>query len=211
VASSSPFAGLGDGPAQDAVVLELGRPTRAALGCFGLATLFLAAVALAALSYAILDTPGPPHAPPALRVVAAVLGSLFLLMVLALAAVAVRVVRHRQGVAFDSDAVWWRTERDLVRLPWAEIAVVRSVPPVVIKGARSSVPRTPRVEVCPVDEATVRRYPALAGSVTSGEPVRPDLPALRFVFRLSSGADEPAVADAVRRFAPGRWAADQSG
>jgi hypothetical protein len=210
VASSSPFAGFEDGPAQDAVVVEPGRPTRSALGCFGLTTVFLAIVALAALSYAILGTPGPRDAPGALRVIAAVLGALFVSMVIALVAVAVRVVRHRQGVAFDSDAVWWRTERDLVRLPWAEIALIRTVPP-PRGGARTSTPRTPRVEICPVDEATIRRHPALADSVTSGEPVRPDLPALRFAFRLSSGADEPAVVDAVRRFAPDRWATEQPG
>ena len=72
MASSSPFADVADGPAEDAVIVELGRPTRVALGCFGATTVFLALVALAALSYAIFAVPGPATAPPALRPVAAV-------------------------------------------------------------------------------------------------------------------------------------------
>jgi hypothetical protein len=209
--SRSPFADVTDGPAEDAVVVALGRPTRAALGCFGLTTLFLAAVALAALSYAVFDEPGPTDAPAALRVVAAVLGALFLLMVVGLATIAVRALRHRQGVAFDADAVWWRGERAVVRLPWAEIAVVRVVAPVIVKGMRTSAPRTPSVEVCPLVESTVLGHPELADQVTSGEPVRPDLPGLRFTFRLSSADDEPVVADAVARFAADRWTADRPG
>lgn len=202
---TSPFADVTDGPADDAVVVALGGPTRVALGCFGLTTLFLAVVALGALSYAVLGTPGPVAAPGSLHVVAGVLGGLFLLIVLGLAAVAVRAVRHRQGLAFDADAVWCRPERALVRVPWAEIGAVRVVPPVVIKGIRTSAPRTPAVELCPVDEAAVRRYPELADSVTAGEPVRPELPALRFAFRLSSSADGQTVASATARFAPDKW------
>jgi hypothetical protein len=135
----------------------------------------------------------------------------FGLMVVALVVVTVRVVRQRQGVAFDADALWWRTERGLARLPWPEIDAVRVVAPVVIRGMRSSTPRTPRVEVCPVEEATVRRYPALADSITAGEPVRAELPVLRFTFRLPTAAHGPVVADAVTRFAPDRWLADQAG
>jgi hypothetical protein len=205
VASSSPFAGLPDGPAPDAVVIELGRPTRAALGCFGVTTLFLAALAAAALSYAVAEHPaGAP------RVVAAVLGTLFLLMVVALVIVAVRVVRQRHGVAFDADALWWRTERGVAKVPWPEIGAVRVVAPVVVRGMRSSAPRTPRVEVCPVDEATVRQQPALADSVTAGEPIRADLPVLRFTFRLPTAAHESVVAAAVARFAPDVWLPDQA-
>jgi hypothetical protein len=129
-------------------------------------------------------------------------------MAIALVVVATRVVRQRQGIAFDADALWWRTERGLARLPWAEIGAVRVVAPVVIKGMRSSAPRTPRVEVCPLDEATIRGYPALADSVTAGEPVRADLPVLRFTFRLPRAEDEPVVAAAVARFAQGLWLAE---
>ncbi|HEX5119390.1 MAG TPA: hypothetical protein VFW65_29720 [Pseudonocardiaceae bacterium] len=198
----SPFADTADGPAADAVIVELGRPTRMALGCFGATTVFLAFVALAALSYAAFTWPGPVTAPPALRPVAAVLGVLFLAMVCGLVAVAVRVVRHRQALAFDADAVWCRTERATVRLPWADLAAVRIVAPSLPKGVRTSAPRTPTVELCPAAEATVRRHPELADSVTGGEPVRPDLPSLRFAFRLSSADDEPAVDAALDRFAP---------
>lgn len=206
----SPFADLADsqgGPAPDAVVVELGRPTRAALGCFGLTTLFLAAVALAALSYAVFREPGPRTAPPSLRVVAAVLGGIFLLIVLGLGTIAVKAVRSRQGMAVDADAVWWRADRTLVRLPWSDIAAARLVTPTRIRGQRTSTPRTPAVELCPVDEQTVRRYPALADRVTGGEPARPGLPALRFAFRLPSVEDGPRMAEALARFAPVQWAA----
>jgi hypothetical protein len=198
----SPFADTTDGPAEDAVLVELGRPTRIALGCFGGTTVFLAFVALAALSYAVFTWPGPVTAPPALRPVAAVLGVLFLAMVCGLVAVAVRVVRHRQALAFDAAAVWCRTERATVRLPWSELAAVRVVAPIVPKGMRTSAPRTPTVELCPAAEATVRQHPELAESVTGGAPVRPDLPTLRFAFRLSSADDEPVVEAALDRFAP---------
>lgn len=202
MARSAPFADVADGPAEDAVIVELGRPTRKAFGCFVVTTVFLALVALAALSYAIFAVPGPATAPPALRPVAAVLGVIFLAMVCGLVAVTVRVVRHRQALAFDADAVWCRTERATVRLPWTDFAAVRVVAPVVPKGVRTSAPRTPVVELCPAAEATVLRHPELADSVTGGEPVRPDLPALRFAFRLSSDDDRPAVDAALDRFAP---------
>jgi hypothetical protein len=208
---SSPFADLAgpqDGPAADAVVVELGRPTRAALGCFGLTTLFLAAVALAALSYALFGQPGPRDAPPSLRLVAAVLGGIFLLIVVVLGAVAVKAVRGRQGLALDADGVWWRADRTLVRLPWSDIAAARLVgPPARVRGARTSTPRTPAVELCPVDIETIRRYPALTDWVTGGEPVGPGGSTMRFAFRLPSVADGEAMGEAMARFAPVQWAA----
>ena len=203
--SRSPFTGCSDGPSADAVVVPLGRPTRAALGCFGLTTLFLAVVALAALSYGIVGAPGPQGAPAALRPVAAVLGVVFAVIVAGLVTVIVRATAPRQGLAFDADAVWWRADRSLVRLPWQDIAVVRVVAPATTKGVRTSAPRMPTVEVCPVDEATVLRHPALADCVTGGEPVRDGLPRLRFAFRLSSAEDGRLVAAAVPRCAPERW------
>jgi hypothetical protein len=202
----SPFADVADGPSSDAVVADLGRPTRAALGCFGGTTLFLALVALAALSYAVFDQPGPHDAPQSLRVVAAVLGGIFLLIVVGLVVVALRVVRGRQGVAFDATGVWWRADRTLVRLPWSDIAAARVVTPVRIRGVRTSAPKTPAVELCPVDEQVVRRHPELTDRVTAGEPLHPDLTTLRFAFRLSCPDDERPVADALARFAPEQWA-----
>lgn len=202
MAGSSPFADVADGPAQDAVIVDLIRPTRRALGCFLVTTVFLACVALAAVSYAIFTVPGPVDAPPALRPVAGVLGGLFLAIVCALVMVAVRAVRRRQALALDADGVWCRTERAVVRLPWSELAAARVVAPTVPKGVRTSAPRTPTLELCPADETTVRRHPELADSVTGGEPVRPDLPALRYAFRLASTGDQPAVAAALDRFAP---------
>ncbi|HEX4725436.1 MAG TPA: hypothetical protein VH333_23185 [Pseudonocardiaceae bacterium] len=209
MAHPSPFAEFdgGHGPAPDALVVELGRPSGIALGCFGLTTLFLAAVALAALSYAVFHVPGPSTAPPSLRVVAAVLGGIFLLIVVGLATIAVKAVRSRQGLALDADAVWWRSDRTLVRLPWSDIAAVRLVTPQRVRGQRSSIPRTPAVELCPVDGATIRRYPALTDRVTGGEPIRPGLPSLRFTFRLPSVADGTTVSDTIARLAPVQWAA----
>ena len=106
----------------------------------------------------------------------------------------VRAVRSEQGLAFDADAVWCRPDRATVPIPWTDIDAVRVVPPEVIKGIRTSTPRTPSVELV----TDVRRYPQLADSVTSGE-------SLRFAFRLATGDDERKVADAVARFAPDRW------
>jgi hypothetical protein len=204
VPRTSPFADVtgDDGPPADAVVVALGGPTRAALGCFGLTTLFLAVIALAALGYAIIGPPGAAHS---LRIVAGVLGGLFLLMALWLAVVGVRATRRRQGLAFAADAVWCRPERAVVRLPWSDIAAVRVVPPTVVPGVRTSAPRTPSAELTPVDEATARRYPGLAASVTSGEPAAPGLSTLRFTFRLSSTDDAATVMAAIARFAPNTW------
>lgn len=213
VARPSPFADVTDGPGPDAVVVELGHPTRAALGCFGFTTVFLAAIALPALSYAVFGTPGPVSASGTLRAVAAVVGAVFLVIVAGLAVVAVRAVRTRQGLAFDAGGAWWRLDGDLLRLPWDELAVARLVAPVVVRGMRTSAPRTPTVELCPVDDSVIRRAaasrPRLADRVTSGEPPAPGLPALRFAFRLPPGADEGAVVAALERFAPRQWAAGQ--
>jgi hypothetical protein len=130
-----------------------------------------------------------------------VLGGIFLVIVVVLAAVAVKAVRGRQGLALDADGVWWRADRTLVRLPWSDIAAARLVaPPVRVRGARTSAPRTPAVELCPVDVETVRRYPALTHLVVGGAT-------MRFVFRLASAADGAVVGGAIARFAPGQWAA----
>lgn len=213
MARPSPFAdltGLTDGadrPSDDAFVVELGRPTRAALGCFGLTTLFLAAVALAAISYAIFRVPGPRDAPGSLRGVAAVLGGIFLVIVVGLAVIAIKAVRSRQGLALDAAGVWWRADATLVKLPWSDIAAARLVTDVRVRGIRSSAPRTPSVELCPVDGETIRRYPALTDRVTFGEPVRPGLPNLRYTFRLPSVTAGETVSATIARLAPAAWAA----
>lgn len=193
-------------PSEHAVVVELRGPTRAALGCFGATTGFLALIALAALAYATFGVPPPHTAPTSLRVVAGVLGGIFLSIVVALVVIMAKEVRSKHGLALDEHAVWWRQDRTLVRLPWPDVAAARLVTPPP-QGARSSVPRTPSVELCPVDSATIRRYPALTERVTAGEPIRPDLPSLRFTFRLPSTTDAATVADAIARLAPAQWAA----
>jgi len=210
MARPSPFADLADDadrPAGDALVVELGRPTRAALGCFGLTTLFLAAVAVAALSYAVFRVPGPRTAPSSLRSVAAVLGAIFLVIVIGLAVIAVKAVRSRQGLALDADAVWWRADATLVKLPWSDIAAARLVTDERIRGVRSSTPRTPAIELCPVDGETIRRHPALTDRVTGGDPIRPGLPSLRYTFRLPSVAAGTTVSATIARLAPTQWAA----
>ena len=197
----SPFADLDatEQPAADAVIVELGRPTTRAFGCFGLTTLFLAVVAAAAIGYAVA---GPPSSNTPLRWLAAVLGGVFVLLAAGLVAVAIRAGRVRQGLALDADAVWWRSDAVLVRLPWTDLAAARMVEPVRIRGMRSSVPKAPSVQLSPVDEATLKRYPQLLDAITAGEPPRPELPGLRFTFRLSSAADGETVSAALTRFAP---------
>jgi hypothetical protein len=199
----SPFADLAEGPSAAAVTVELGRPSRAAFGCFGSTTAFLAVVAAAAIGCAVV---GPASFSTALRWVAAVLGVLFLALAAALVLVAVRAGRVRQGLALDAEAVWWRSDAVLVRLPWSELAAARMVEPVRIRGLRTSTPRVPALQLAPPDEDTVRRHPDLLGAVTAGEPLRPELPTLRFTFQPSSAEDAAAIAAALTRFAPDKLA-----
>ncbi|HWC79467.1 MAG TPA: hypothetical protein VG756_05840 [Pseudonocardiaceae bacterium] len=193
------------GPAEDAVVVELGRPSGRAYGCFGLTTAFLAVVALAAVVYAAL---GPRAASSQLRGLAAVLGVIFLAFAAWLVLVGVRAVRARHGLALDADAVWWRRDAVLVRLPWTELAAARMVQPIRIKGLRSSAPPAPAVQFSPVDEAALRRYPQLVDAVTAGEPLAEHLPRLRYTFRLVTPADGQAVAAALARFVPDKTLPD---
>ncbi len=209
---SSPFAGLDDGPAADAVVIEVGRPKPLALGCFGLTTLFLAVLAVAAISYAVGAVVNTTiGTPTVLRVVAIVLGVVFILIVVGLLSVTVKAVRGRQGLAFDERAVWWQDGATLVELPWTDLAAARLVVPKKVRGARSSIPSTPTLELYPLDLDTLRGYPRLVDKVISGEPIGPELPVLRFSFRLP-GSESAARAEAeVSRRAPVQWAAGQGG
>ncbi len=204
---TSPFTGLADGPAPDAVTVEVGRPKAAALGCFGVVTLFLAILAVAAFSYAagvVVDKAG--GTPGSLRVVAVVLGIVFVVIVVCLVVVTVQAVRGRQGLGFDERAVWWRDGAQLVELPWADIAAARLVRPATARGRRSSTPLTPTLELYPTSVDTLRGYPRLVDKVISGEPARPELPVLRFSFRLPDVDAADLVESAVRRFAPDRLA-----
>lgn len=179
----------------DVVTVELGGPTKVAFGCFGATTGFVALIAIAGLGYTIF---GAAH-----RVVLGVVAGLLLAIVVVLVIALVNAVRHRQVLVFDADGVALRTTRRTVVLPWPDVAVVRVVEP---RKLRTSAPRTPSVEVCPADEATVRAHAtALAEHVAAGEPVLPDLPSVRFAFRLPSAAAGAVVATAVQRFAPAKW------
>jgi hypothetical protein len=212
VPRSSPFAGLVDGPAPDAVTVEVGRPKAIAIGCFGMVTLFLAILAVAAFSYAagavVNRTSGTPGS---LRVVAVVLGIVFVAIVVALIAVTVKALRGRQGLGFDQRAVWWRDGAQLVELPWDDIAAARLVRPKKTRGSRSSAPVTPTVELYPTSVDTLREYTQLLDKVVSGEPARPELPVLRFSFRLPDPATAEQVEAAVSRFAPAQLANGREG
>lgn len=200
---SSPFAGLVDGPAPDAVTVEVGRPKAIAIGCFGVVTLFLAILAVAAFTYAagavVNTTMGTPAS---LRVVAVVLGVVFVSIVLALVVITVKALRARQGLGFDGRAVWWRDGAKLVELPWTDIAAARLVRPAKVRGGRSSVPVAPSVELYPTSVDTLREYTQLLDKVISGEPATPELPVLRFSFQLPDPATAEAVEAAMSRFAP---------
>ncbi len=202
----SPFADVADGPAADAVVVEFGRPTARALGCLGFTALFLAVLGLAAVSYGLFGWPGPRVAVSGFRAFAAVLGVVFLIVVAALVTAAVRAVRGRQGLALDPAGVWWRADTRLVHVPWPELAAARLVTPVKIRYLRTSAPQTTTVELAPVDDTVLRRYPELTDKIIAGEPMD-GIPLLRFAFRLPSSDDEPIVAEALARFAPTQLAA----
>jgi hypothetical protein len=202
----SPFADVTDGPAADAVIIEFGRPTARALGCLGMTALFLAALGLAAISYGLTGVPGPRVAVGWFRPFAAVLGVVFVLVVAALVTAAVKTVRGRQGLAFDASGVWWRADELLVRVPWSDLVAARLVTPVKIRYLRTSSPQTTTVELVPVDDDTIRRYPQLTDKIIAGDAL-PGIPLLRFGFRLPSSDDATPVADALARFAPALLAA----
>jgi hypothetical protein len=189
------------------VTVEIERPKAVAMGCFAVVTLFLAILAVAAFSYAagavVNRTSGTPGS---LRVVAIVLGIVFVAMVGCLVVVSVKALRARQGLGFDERAVWWRDGTKLVELPWADIAAARLVRPSKPRGGRSSMPVTPSVELYPTSVDTLRVYVQLVDKVTSGEPARPELPGLRFSFRLPDPAAADLVETAVGRFAPAQLA-----
>jgi hypothetical protein len=207
----SPFADLAEGPAPDAVVLPLLRPSRAAFGCVTLAALFFAVSAMVALGYAITGTPFAPAYTAALglRITAVVFAVLFLAVVVALVIAAVRVARTRHGVAFDSTGVWWRDGDRVAAIPWAEFGLARMTTPVFIRGLRSSAPRTPTLQLCPVTNDTLRSRRPLADRATIISEDEPTGPRLWLAFQLLSTADATAAAEAVRRYAPEQWVAGQ--
>lgn len=183
-------------------MVGLGRPSRAAFGCFLATTGFLALVAVAAIAYAVV---GPASSSGPVRIVAATLGGIFVLLVAGLLLVTVRAARGRQGLAFDAGGVWWRSERQLVRIGWDDLQAVGTTPPLKIKGIRTSAPRTPSVHLWPADDALLRDHPELTNRVSAGEPPREDLPTVRISFALESTAAEAEVGPAVERFAPALW------
>ena len=200
---TSPFAGLVDGPAPDAVTVEIGRPKPVAVGCFGLVTLFLAILAVAAFTFAAnVRVNKSASSAGSLRVIAVVLGIVFAVIVVFLFVVTVKALRTRQGLAFDERAVWWRDGAELVTLPWTDISAARLVRPVTIRGRRSSQPLAPSVELYPASMDALRAHQGLMNKVAAGPPPREGLPKLRFSFSLP-GADTADLVEATMgRFAP---------
>jgi hypothetical protein len=207
----SPFADLDEGPAPDAVALPLLRPSRAAFGCVLFTALFFVASAAIAVIYAVGGAVFATRHPgiTGLRVIAAVFAVLFLAVVAALVVAAVRVARTRHGVAFDAEGVWWRDGDRVATIPWAEFGRARMVTPVFIRGLRSSAPRTPTLQLCPVGDETIRGRPLLADRATIVREDDPIGPRLWLTFQLLSATDAAAAADAVQRHAPAQWAAGQ--
>lgn len=200
---TSPFADLADGPAPDAVTVEIGRPKPVAVGCFGLVTLFLAILAAAAFTFAAnLRVNKSAGSAGSLRVLAVVLGIVFAMIVVFLFVVTVKALRTRQGLAFDERAVWWRDGTELVELPWPDITAARLVRPEHTRRRRSSRPVTPSVELYPADMAALRGHQGLMTKVAAGEPVRSGLPRMRFSFSLPGSAAADLIEAAMGRFAP---------
>lgn len=200
---TSPFAGVVDGPAPEAVTVEIGRPKPVAVGCFGLVTLFLAILAAAAFTFAAnLRVNKSASSAGSLRVLAVVLGIVFAVIVVFLFVVTVKALRMRQGLAFDERAVWWRDGDELVELPWTDIAAARLVRPKKARGRRSSQPLAPSLELYPADMAALRGHQGLMTKVAVGEPVRSGLPTMRFSFSLPGSDTADLVESTMGRFAP---------
>jgi hypothetical protein len=203
VPRTSPFAGVVDGPAPDAVTVETGRPKPVAVGCFGLVTLFLAILAAAAFTFAAnLRADRSASSAGSLRVLAVVLGVVFAVIVVFLFVVTVSALRTRQGLAFDERAVWWRDGDELVELPWTDITAARVVRPATTRRRRSSQPLTPSVELYPADLAPLRGHQRLMTKVTTGAPKHAGLPKLGFSFSLPGADAADLVEVTMGRFGP---------
>jgi hypothetical protein len=203
VPRTSPFAGVVDGPAPEAVTVEIGRPKPVAVGCFGLVTLFLAILAVAAFTFAAnLRVNKSASSAGSLRVLAVVLGIVFAVIVVFLFVVTVKALRTRQGLAFDERAAWWRDGDELVELPWTDIAAARLVRPKKTRGRRSSQPLAPSLELYPADMAALRGHQGLMTKVAVGEPARSGLPRMRFSFSLPGSDTADLVESTMGRFAP---------
>jgi hypothetical protein len=197
------FAGLVDGPAPDAMSVEIGRPKPLAMGCFGLVTLFLAILAVAAFTFAAnLRVNTSASSAGSLRVIAVVLGIVFAVIVVFLSVVTVKALRARQGLAFDERAVWWRDGAELVELPWSELAAARLERPVKTRGRRSSQPLAPSVELYPTSMDALRAHQSLMTKVAAGTPPHAGLPKLRFSFSLPDAGAADLVEATMSRFAP---------
>jgi hypothetical protein len=203
VPRTSPFAGVVDGPAPDAVTVETGRPKPVAVGCFGLVTLFLAILAVAAFTFAAnLRVNKSASSAGSLRVLAVVLGIVFAVIVVFLFVVTVKALRTRQGLAFDERAVWWRDGAELVELPWTDVAAARLVRPKKVRGRRSSQPLAPSVEVYPTSMDELRAHQSLMTKVAVGDAPRDGLPRMRFSFSLPGSDAADLVEATMSRFAP---------
>lgn len=207
--SRSPFARVLHGPSADATVLVVDRPTRPALGCFAVIMLFLAVITATAIAYAVTAFGTPPST--AQRVAGAVAGGIFLLLLVLLSVATMNALRHVSGLAVDTSGLWWAHRDVPVLVPWSMLSAVRLVPATGPKRGQSG---RLTLELFPVDTETITRAVtepdsarrALRDKLAAGEPPEPELPSLRFAFRIPDTATGERAAAAVRSSAPSlRW------
>lgn len=204
-----PFPPAGGGPAPDATVLVVERPTRPALGCVGAIAVFLAVIAGAALAYAAGGFTASAATTP--RVVCGIAGGVFLALLVLLVAALVSTLRQVEALAVDGRGVWWSGRGGPVVLPWSVLAAARVVPPTGPKRGRSG---RPTLELFPTDDETVRRavsgphasHGGLRERVSAGEAPGEGLPSLRFAFRLPATDAADRLSDAVAAAAPAGFA-----
>lgn len=207
--SRSPFAHGPEGPAEDATVLVVDRPTKPAIGCFTVIMLFLAAITATAIAYAVTAFGGTPS--NAQRIAGAVAGGIFLLLLAFLLIATVSALRQVSGIAVDSSGLWWAHRESPALLPWSMLAAARLLPATGPKRGQSG---RLTLELFPVDTETVTdavtgptaAQRRLRDKLAAGEPPEPDLPALRFAFRVPDEPTAQHAETAVRAAAPSlRW------
>lgn len=205
----SPFAHVPEGPSEDATVVVVDRPTRPALGCFAVIMLFLAVITATAIAYAVTAFGTPPST--AQRVTGAVAGGIFLLLLVLLSVATTNALRHVSGLAVDASGLWWAQRGTPVLVPWSMLSAARLVPATGPKRGQSG---RLTLELFPVDTETITRAVAepdsarraLRDKLAAGEPPEPELPSLRFAFRIPDAATGERAATAVRSSAPSlRW------
>ncbi len=173
------------------------RPSTAALGCFAVAMIFLAMVGGSAVVYAATGFGGSP--PTGQRVTGAVTGGVFLLLLGALVMATVSATRTRTALTFDERGVWWSDRRGPIRVDWADLVAARLLGRSGPKRGQSG---TPVLELYPREDTLAASIPQLREKLSAGEPPEPELPGLRFAFRLPGAEAATAVRTEIPAVAP---------